>query len=117
VQRVREDVVAVVGDDDGAVHVPAAQVTQRASRDVLRTRHHEDELEVGIAQRGIQPVDRAREEWVAQDALVRFGHHERHRVGAPRDERARRTVGDVPEVGDRCVNRRLRLRGTRAGRR
>ena len=39
----------MVGDHDGAVDVPAAQVVHGAGRDVVGACHHEHELEIGLA--------------------------------------------------------------------
>ena len=103
-----EAVVAVVGDHQRAVDVPVGEVAQGARRRGAGTREQQHELDVALAEHAGHAAQGAGEERVGEDPVVGLGHDDRDRVGTPRDEAARRGVGDVAERAHRGVDRGLR---------
>ena len=108
-QVLGQAVVAVVGDDEGAVDVAVGEVAQGARRRRAGPREQQHELDVALAQHPGHAAQGAGEERVGEDAVVGLGHDDRDRVRTPRDQAAGRGVGDVAE-------RRARRRRPRTAR-
>ena len=105
-----EPVVAVVGDDQGAVDVAVGEVAQRARRRRAGTGEQQHQLDVALAQHPGHAAQRAGEERVGEDAVVGLGDDHGDRVRTPRDQAARRRVGDVAQRAHRRVDGRLGAR-------
>ena len=101
-----EPVAGVVRDDDRAVDVAAAEVAQHPPLLLARAGEQQHQLEVARREHPVDRPQRVHEEGVGEHPLVRLGHHERDRVGAPGDQAAGRRVGGVAQLLDRRVDRR-----------
>ena len=94
---VGESIVAVVGDDDRAVDVPATQVAQRPVHLLARLGDQQHDLQVALGEHLGHDVQGAGEERVGEDPLVRLRHDHRDRVGPARHQRAGGRVGEIAQ--------------------
>ena len=104
-QGARKRILAVERDEEDAVHVPLPDVALHLLVLALAAGEQQEELELGVGERGRDPLDDREEERVREHAALGLRDDERDRVGAPGDEAARGAVGDVAQPLDRLLDR------------